>query len=74
MRSAPNSKRNNDRRGHRETHEFLDLVVALSLGVKVASSLPTSHVETGKGVLEDLLESEAVRAEEQAEKKGRLHW
>jgi len=47
-----------------DTHKLLDLIVTLSLGVKVTSSLSTSHVQTGKSVLEDLLESEAGWASE----------
>jgi hypothetical protein len=41
------------------THESPDLVVGLALGVKVGSSLSTTHHQTSQGVLEDLLETEA---------------
>jgi len=41
------------------THESPDLVVRLALGVKVGSSLTTTHHQTSQGVLEDLLETEA---------------
>jgi hypothetical protein len=43
----------------KDTHESPDLVVGLSLGVKVATTLTATHHETGEGVLEDLLETEA---------------
>jgi len=42
------------------THESPDLVVGLALGVKVGSSLSTTHHQTSQGVLEDLLETEAT--------------
>jgi hypothetical protein len=42
------------------THESPDLVVRLALGVKVGSTLSTSHHQTSQGVLEDLLETEAI--------------
>ena len=41
-------------------HESPDLVVRLALGVKVGSSLTTTHHQTSQGVLEDLLETEAT--------------
>jgi hypothetical protein len=42
------------------THESPDLVVRLALGVKVGSTLTTTHHQTSQGVLEDLLETEAT--------------
>ena len=44
----------------RATHESPDLVVRLALGVKVGSSLSTTHHQTSQGVLEDLFETEAT--------------
>jgi hypothetical protein len=41
-------------------HESPDLVVRLALGVKVGSSFTTTHHQTSQGVLEDLLETEAI--------------
>jgi hypothetical protein len=46
--------------GHGMTHESPDLVVRLALGVKVGSTLATTHHQTSQGVLEDLLETEAI--------------
>ena len=42
------------------THESPDLVVRLALGVKVASTFTTTHHQAGKGVLEDLLETQEL--------------
>jgi hypothetical protein len=42
------------------THESPDLVVRLALGVEVASTLSSTHRQTGQGVLEDLLEAEEL--------------
>ena len=45
-----------------DTHdtETADLGVRLALRVKVRATLAATHVETGEGVLEDLLESEEL--------------
>lgn len=40
---------------HERNAESADLAVRLALGVEVRTSLSTSHVEAGEGVLEDLL-------------------
>jgi hypothetical protein len=45
---------------HERYAELADLVVGLALGVEVASSLSTTHVQTGKGILEDLLETQEL--------------
>lgn len=42
------------------THEFLDLIVRLALGLKVTSALGSTHVQTSQCILEDLLETQAV--------------
>jgi hypothetical protein len=41
------------------TYESPDLIVGLALGVKVGTTLSTTHVQASQGVLEDLLETEA---------------
>lgn len=46
--------------GHEGDTEAADLVVGLSLGVEVGSTLTTAHVEAGQGILEDLLETEEL--------------
>ena len=38
--------------------ESSDLVVRFTLGVEVGSALSSSHVESGEGILEDLLETQ----------------
>jgi hypothetical protein len=45
---------------HEGNAELADLVVRLSLGVEIASTLATSHVQAGKGILEDLLETQEL--------------
>jgi len=45
---------------HERYAELADLVVGLALGVEVASSLGTAHVQAGKGILEDLLEAQEL--------------
>jgi hypothetical protein len=47
---------------HEGLAESADLVVALALGVEVGTTLATADVETGQGVLEDLLEAEELQA------------
>lgn len=47
------------RRG--STHEATDLGVRLALGVKVTSTLTTTHRETSESVLEDLLKPEELQ-------------
>lgn len=46
--------------GHEGDTEAANLVVGLSLGVEVGSTLTTTHVEAGQGILEDLLETEEL--------------
>jgi hypothetical protein len=43
-----------------DTHELLDFVVRLALGVKVGTTLATTDGLTGQGVLEDLFETQAA--------------
>jgi hypothetical protein len=45
---------------HEGNAELADLVVGLALGVEVASSLTTTHVQAGKSILEDLLETQEL--------------
>jgi hypothetical protein len=45
---------------HEGNAETPDLVVGLALGVEVGSTLASSHAETGKSVLEGLLETEEL--------------
>jgi len=45
---------------HESIAETADLVVGFALGIKVATTLGTSHVNSSQGVLEDLLESEEL--------------
>lgn len=45
---------------HEGNAELADLVVGFALGVKVASSLTTTHVQAGKSILEDLLETQEL--------------
>lgn len=45
---------------HERDTEAADLVVGLALGVEVGTTLTTTHVETGEGILEDLLETEEL--------------
>lgn len=47
--------------GHEGDTEAADLVVGLSLGVEVGSTLTTAHVEASQGILEDLLETEELK-------------
>lgn len=47
--------------GHEGDAEAADLVVGLALGVEVGTTLTTTHVETGEGILEDLLEAEELQ-------------
>lgn len=46
--------------GHEADTEAADLVIGLALGVEVGSTLATTHVEAGKGILENLLETEEL--------------
>lgn len=46
--------------GHEGDTEAADLAVALALGVEVGSTLATTHVQAGQGILEDLLETEEL--------------
>jgi len=45
---------------HEGEAETTDLVVGLTLGVEIGSSLSSSHVETSESVLEDLFESQEL--------------
>jgi hypothetical protein len=45
---------------HEGDAELADLVVRLALGVKVAATLGSAHVQAGKGILEDLLETQEL--------------
>lgn len=46
--------------GHERLTEATDLAVALSLGIKVRSTLAATHGKTRKGVLEDLLKAQEL--------------
>ena len=46
---------------HEGNAELADLVVGLALGVEVAATLATAHVEAGEGILEDLLETQELK-------------
>ena len=46
--------------GHEGDTEAADLIVGLALGVKVGTTLTTTHVEAGQGILENLLEAEEL--------------
>lgn len=46
--------------GHEGDAEAADLVVGLALGVEVGTTLTTTHVQAGQGILEDLLEAEEL--------------
>ena len=45
---------------HEGNAELADLVVRLALGVEVAATLATTHVEAGEGILEDLLKTQEL--------------
>ena len=45
---------------HEGNAELADLVVRLALGVEVGTTLATTHVEAGKSILEDLLETQEL--------------
>jgi hypothetical protein len=45
---------------HEGNAELADLVVGLALRVEVTSSLTTTHVQAGKSILEDLLETQEL--------------
>ena len=45
---------------HESNAELADLVVRLALGVEVGTTLATTHVEAGKSILEDLLETQEL--------------
>jgi hypothetical protein len=47
--------------GHEGDTETADLVVRLALGVEVRTTLTTTHVQAGEGILEDLLETEELQ-------------
>jgi len=49
---------------HEGVAEAADLGVRLALGVKVGTTLTTTHGEAGKSVLEDLLETEELEDRE----------
>ncbi len=46
--------------GHERDTEATDLLVRLALGVEVGATLGTAHVQSGQGILEDLLETEEL--------------
>ena len=46
---------------HERDTEATDLVVRLALGVEVGTTLTTTHVEAGQGILEDLLETQELQ-------------
>ena len=46
---------------HEGNAELADLVVRLALGIKVGATLATTHVQTGKSILEDLLETQELK-------------
>lgn len=54
---------------HERNAELANLVVRLALGVEVGATLATTHVETGKSILEDLLEAKEF---EDGEVDGRV--
>jgi hypothetical protein len=45
---------------HEGNAELADLVVGLALGVKVAATLTSTHVQASEGILEDLLETQEL--------------
>jgi hypothetical protein len=45
---------------HEGNAELADLVVRLALGVEVATSLASAHVEASQGILEDLLKTQEL--------------
>ena len=45
---------------HESNAEAADFIVRLSLWVKVATTLCTTHVDSGESVLEDLLKAEEL--------------
>jgi hypothetical protein len=45
---------------HESIAETTDLIVGSAFGIKVATTLGTSHVDSSQGVLENLLESEEL--------------
>lgn len=47
--------------GHEGDTETADLVVRLALGVEVGTTLTTTHVQAGEGILEDLLKTEELQ-------------
>lgn len=46
---------------HKGNAELADLVVRLALRVEVGTTLATTHVEAGKSILEDLLETQELK-------------
>ena len=46
---------------HEGNAELADLVVRLALRVEVGTTLATTHVEAGKSILEDLLETQELK-------------
>ena len=49
---------------HEGNAELADLVVRLALRVEVGTTLATTHVETSKGILEDLLKTQELEDRE----------
>lgn len=49
---------------HESNAELADLVVGLALGVKVGTTLATTHVEASESILEDLLETQELEDRE----------
>jgi hypothetical protein len=47
--------------GHEGDTETANLVVRLALGVEVGTTLTTTHVQAGEGILEDLLKTEELQ-------------
>lgn len=66
MRVARSPELAGKRRSAATTHnaEAADLALALALGVKVGTTLTTTEVETGQGILEDLLETKELQDRE----------
>lgn len=46
--------------GHESNTEAANFVVGLVLGVKVGTTLTTTHAQTGESILEDLLEAQEL--------------
>ena len=49
---------------HERNAKLADLVVRLALGVEVGTTLAATHVEAGKGILKDLLETQELEDRE----------